>query len=173
MRDPALPDWLPDLIPFDWNAIEATIERAYGIFVRDFFDPKTSLSFRGRRLAIKRHPEFDGKSATFWHLVTAGDDEASRAPDRERLERIAWPRAMIIEAESGSSRVRLWKNQRKRRGHARSARWVIALPDFSYVVVLDDRGNYVLLWTAYTVREEHHGRKLRREHDAWVASQKG
>jgi len=173
MRDPAAPDWLPELVTCDWKDMEGTIERAYKVFVRDFLDPSAALSFQQKRLAIKRHPEFDGKSATFWHLVTAGQNEATRAIDRERVERIAWPRAMIIEADRESPRVPLWRNRRKKRGHAMSARWIIALPDYSYVVVLDDRADYVVLWTAYTVREEHRQRKLRREHDAWEASQKG
>lgn len=45
---------------------------------------------------------------------------------------------------------------------------MIALGDFSYVVVLADRGDYVLLWTAYCVEMEHRRQKLRREYEAFV-----
>lgn len=42
-------------------------------------------------------------------------------------------------------------------------RIVIALEDFSYVVVLADRRDYILLWTAYCVEREHTRRKLKNE----------
>ncbi len=41
--------------------------------------------------------------------------------------------------------------------------------DFSYVVVLADRGEYVLLWTAYCVEQEHRRQKLRREYEAFIS----
>jgi len=65
----------------------------------------------------------------------------------------------MIEAVTGG-RVRCWRNQRNK-----DARVVIALDDFSYLVVLADRGRYVLLWTAYSVEREHMRRKLRKEYD--------
>ncbi len=36
MKDPAAPAWLPDLIEFDWNLYQQSIERAYEIYTRDF-----------------------------------------------------------------------------------------------------------------------------------------
>ncbi len=48
-------------------------------------------------------------------------------------------------------------------------RIVMAIPDFSYVVVLADRGSYVLLWTAYYVEHDHRRRKLEAEHGEWHA----
>ncbi len=52
-------------------------------------------------------------------------------------------------------------------------RILIALPDFSYLVVLADRGDFVLLWTAYPVEHDHQKRKLWKECNAWISSQKG
>lgn len=48
-------------------------------------------------------------------------------------------------------------------------RVVIALADFSYVVVLADRGEYVILWTAYCVEHEHRRGKLRKEYERSLA----
>ncbi len=118
-------------------------------------------------MGLKRYPESDGKSATFWHFVTEKGSEANRVPAPERLARIAWPRALVIEADKGSSLVKVWKNKR----HGRSIRWVIALTDFSYIVVLDDRGEYVLPWTAYTVHKDHSREKLWKEYHGWKDSQ--
>jgi hypothetical protein len=114
-------------------------------------------------MGLKRHPELDGKSATFWHFVTEGSIEADRIPVRERLERIAWPKAILVEAGNDPSRVLVWANERCRSTHVKSTRWIVALYDFSYVVVLDEREDYVLPWTAYPVAEDHRRRKLRRE----------
>jgi hypothetical protein len=137
---------------------------AYAIFWRDFGEFRTRPTFQGRRLGLKRHPEIEGKSATFWHFVTEGADESNRTPVRERLERIGWPRALIEEASHSSPRVRVWASLR-----SRATRWLIALDDFSYVVVLDDRGDFLLPWTAYWVGEDHRRRKLQREFEVWQA----
>jgi hypothetical protein len=36
----------------------------------------------------------------------------------------------------------------------------LALPDFSYLVVLADRGRFLLPWTAYHLERPHERRKL-------------
>ena len=50
---------------------------------------------------------------------------------------------------------------RNRKGH--EWRIVIALDDFSYIVVLALREGYAILWTAYHVEREHRRAKLRKE----------
>jgi len=44
---------------------------------------------------------------------------------------------------------------------------LLALVDFSYLVVVVDRGSYVLPWTAYYVEQEHSRTKLRTEFEAY------
>jgi len=155
-------DWLPDLITLgaydgDWpNYCEAI----YAIFHRDFVESKPT--YTGKRFALKRHPEYDGKAATFWHLISEGKDEEERTPVMRRCERIAWPKP-IIEA-NGDENVRIWKNRR-----GRSERILIAVEDFSYVVILDDREDFVLLWTAYYVQYPKQRRRMEREYEEWRA----
>lgn len=48
-------------------------------------------------------------------------------------------------------------------------RWLVASEHVHHLVVLDDRGDYVLLWTAYPVEQDHGRRKLRRRYEASVA----
>ena len=154
-------DFLPTLVLFedygnDWHSY---LEAIYRFFCQEFVSSKPN--FEGKRFALKRHPILDGKEATFWHLISEGEVEGERLPDLRRCERIRWPRPMIEAIKS--SHVRCWRNKRKE-----EERIVIALGDFSYVVVLADRGDYVLLWTAYCVEMKHRRQKLRREFEAFV-----
>lgn len=146
-------EWLPELISFrgDWDEY---IEQLYAIFRQDFID--CPPSYNNRRFAMKKHPVFKGKEATFWHLISEGSVEEERTPDFRRCERICWPRSII---ETGHLHgIKIWKNQRQGK-----TRVLLALDDFSYIVVLDERVEYYLLWTAYPVEREHQRRKLERE----------
>lgn len=151
---------LPPLVllrDFDYNW-EEYLEAIYRIFCRDFVASKPY--YVGKRFALKRYPMIKEKEATFWHIISEGEVEDERLPDLRRCERISWPRP-IIEAIQ-SKYVRWWCNKRKE-----EVRIVIALEDFSYLVVLADRGDYLLLWTAYCVEHEHRRRKLQREFEAY------
>lgn len=159
--------WLPPLVPLDkfngdW---ESYIEHIYGLFCRDF---KTKgLTFRGATLGLKRHPQLLGKEATFWHLTSEGRVEKERLPDLRRCERICWPRAMIDAANSYSNEVLVWRNDRQtKRGLENNI--VLALTDFSYQVILRDRQSYILLWTAYLVKNP---RKSEKEYQAYLQTQ--
>jgi len=150
--------WLPDLVLLsdyggDWLRY---LEAVYEIFWHDFVVSPPAM-FDGKRFALKRHPLEQGKEATFWHLISEGKVEQDRVPDLRRCERIRWPRAIIDADESVVCR---WKIQR-----GSDQRIVIALEDFSYVVVLTDRGEYVLLWTAYQVERNHRRESLKREYE--------
>ncbi len=155
-------DWLPELVLFeahggDWPRY---VEAIYAVFRRDFV--VTRPQYRGRPLNLKRHPMSEGREATFWHFISEGANEAERTPDFRRCERIAWPRPIVEAAESG--RIRGWTNTR-----GREERVVLAVEDFSYIVVLADRGDYLLPWTAYTVTHHHQRQKLQREYETWLA----
>ncbi|MBT9555754.1 MAG: hypothetical protein IV100_06975 [Myxococcales bacterium] len=161
MSDESL-DWLPGLLHFesfdgDW---ERYIDAVYAVFRRDFVSSRPA--FDGRPLNLKRHPISEGREATFWHFISEGQNEAERVPDLRRCERIAWPRPIIEAVTSG--RVLCWPNTR-----GREQRFVLAVEDFSYVVILADRGHFLLPWTAYCVERDHQRRKLQKEWEAWKA----
>lgn len=152
---PALPDWLPDLVPFsdyggDWRAY---LDALYVFFSRDFIDSKPS--FRGVRLGLKRHPIIDGKEATFWHMISEGSEESERLPDMRRCERIRWPRPIIENADDRV--VKIWRESRK--GDVRIHLW---FESAEYLVVLNERNGYLLPWTAYPVTRTHEHQKLNR-----------
>jgi hypothetical protein len=150
------PDWLPSLVLFsdyegNW---EKYVEVLYEYFKQDFIQKQTR--FQGIQLRLKSYPLSQGKEATFWHLISEGKTEEDRIPDLRRCERIRWPRPMIINFKE--SQIKLWKNQR--RGETRICLW---LEDQEYIVILAERKDYVLLWTAYMVTENHSKRKLQKE----------
>jgi hypothetical protein len=160
-----LPDWLPPLVTMEdhnhnWDAYLSAIHR---IFLRDFGGQRPD--FRGRRMGLKRHPIIEGMSATFWHFISEGMGEDDRTVDFRRCERIAWPLAIIKAVDRGD--ILCWEQS-----HGRNLRIILALPDFSYVVILADRGEFVLPWTAYCVERSHQRTKLERAFKAWSKAQK-
>jgi hypothetical protein len=148
--------WLPALALFeeyggDWDRY---LEALYAFFKQDFIDSRPA--YNGVTLALKRHPVIQNKEATFWHIISEGDSEADRVPDMRRCERIRWPRPVI--EHSADAAIKIWSNER--RGEKRICLW---LEDAEYLVILAERKGYILLWTAFTVEQEHSKRKLRRE----------
>ena len=162
------PDWLPQMVLFsdyggDW---ESYLDAIYDYFKQDFVDSKPV--FQGRRLGLKRHPMAQGKEATFWHMIQEGVVEEDRTPDFRRCERIRWPRP-IIEHDADKT-IKVWVNQR--RGEQRICLW---FEQENYLVILADRGNYILPWTAYLVEQPHRQRKLQKEYEEYCRNkgQKG
>jgi len=164
--------WLPALVLLadssgDWGRY---VEHLYAYFVADFEIAKPS--WPGKRVGLKRHPEYDGKSATFWHFLSDGADEAERIPDLRRCERIRWPRPMMdgfnqSKPDLATARMIWWKNRR-----SNEDRYLLALPDFSYIVVVADRGEFVLPWTAYTVDRDHQRNKLKKDFEFYWEARK-
>jgi len=155
------PSWLPEILPFhgDWSAY---VEEVYQVFRKDFFIER--VHFRDRRVSVRSEPRDQGKEAGFWHAISEGKEETNRIPDLRRCERVRWIRALL---EADTANVRIWKNWR-----GSDRRILVALPDFSYVVVLADRSKYVLFITAFCVEREHRRKKLRKEWEAWNQSAK-
>jgi hypothetical protein len=155
-------DWLADLVTLgscndQWDVYLSVV---YAVFHDDFVSSKPR--FDGRRFAVRTNPMQNGKEAGFWHLISEGTVEAERTIDIRRCERIRWPRP-IIEAFAGDD-VRCWRNQR-----GSDERILIAIDDFSYLVVLSDRGSHVLLITAYHVPRGHRKKKLEREYEGSIS----
>jgi hypothetical protein len=152
--------WLPPLVLLDsfggnW---EKYLEVIYIWFRQDFI--ASQPSFRGVKLALKRHPVYEGKEATFWHIISEGDEEGNRLPDIRRCERIRWPRPII--ENSTEVVIKVWENER-----GQEKRVCLWLESCEYLVVLAVRSGYILLWTAYPVTRGHQKRKLEKEYLAF------
>lgn len=152
--------WLPQLEPFsshggNWENYLAFI---YSVFCADFRDSRPS--FRGVPLALKRQPVIADKEATFWHIISEGNVEKERIPDMRRCERIRWPKPSIENCDDDDVKVWTENRGRERRTHV----W---LEPESYLVVLNHRKGYTLLWTAYFVQRDHERRKLNQRYDRY------
>lgn len=147
----------------NWANFTPYCDALYAIFVADFV--KSTPTFQG--VPVKYHGKIiEGKISAFWHVISAGKIEEDRTPDERRCERIAWPKQLIALAEAG--KIPWWENN-----HNKDNRIVIALPDYSYVVILARRNGYYLLYTAYHVERKHQQDKFRKEHQAYLTAHKG
>jgi hypothetical protein len=152
--------WLPALVMLekyggDWQKY---LDALYAYFKADFIDSRPT--YDGKRMGLKRYPLSQGKEATFWHLISEGESEVDRVPDMRRCERIRWPRPVI--EHSGEKAVKVWKNVRN--GETRICLW---LESEEYLVVLAERKEHVLPWTAYMVARDHQKQKLQREFEEY------
>ncbi len=165
--------WLPDLILFtDYNGDWPSYERAlYDVFVTCFITSE-STAFSPKRLAVKKQPYPKNRELGFWHLISeeqnrrrgAPPNEEERTPDMRRCERIRWPRPVIDKYQSDC--VVYWRTEERRQLFT-----LIALPDFSYALILREGENYMQLVTHY-VTWERRGQEFRAQYEEYVASGK-
>ena len=154
---------LPDLIElseFGGNFSEY-LEAVYELFKQDFITKRPV--YRGIRLGLKKHPQFEGKEATFWHMTSEGKDEATRTPDLRRMERIKWPAVLINHSEH--PHLKVWENSR-----GTETNILIFHEDENYLVVLRKRREYILPWTAYFIEYTNRKKKLLKEYEDYIKS---
>lgn len=154
---------LPEIIELSQYGgnFHAYLEAIYELFKRDFIDSKPT--YRGVRLGLKRYPLSQDKEATFWHMTSTGEDEATREPDLRRLERIQWPAPMINNSEHPYLKV--WENTRGNKTNI-----LIFHEKENYLVVLRKVKDYILPWTAYLIEYSSHKRKLLEEYEMYIKS---
>ena len=154
---------LPDLIElsdFGGN-FHNYLEAVYVYFKQDFIEKRPA--FRGTRLGLKKYPLSQGKEATFWHMTSEGEDEATRVPDLRRMERIKWPAFMINFSEHPYLKV--WENTRGNKTNI-----LIFHEDEEYLVVLRKANDYILPWTAYLINYKSRKNKLLKEYESYIKS---
>ncbi len=155
---------LPELIYLnDYSGnYEAYIAAVYEVFRRDFVVNRPL--FQGVRLRLKCHPYFQDREYTFYHITHEGDQEDQRIPDLRRCERIGYARVLIENADHPSLKV--WRQVRNGKN-----RIAIYHEEESYLVILDDRSEYILLWTAFYVRHNSFHKKLMKEYEEYIKNQ--
>lgn len=160
---------LPDLLLFEhfkgnW---ENYLTALHDCYYEDFVDH--TPFFEGIPIRVRRDQKYNGKDLTFWHLISEGSVEEDRIPDIRRCERIRWPRR-LIECENTQD-VKVWLNIRAK-GNQQEERVILALNDFSYVVVLAKAGKGYKLITAYWIESKHRQNKLRKEYEEYLMTKK-
>lgn len=163
---------LPDLLlleHYDGN-YDIYIDAVYSIFHRDFIENKTK--FRGEELKLKWYPIYQEKAYTFYHITHKGEDEQNRLPDLLRCERIPWANPTIQNCDNLN--LKIWPQVRQGRGGLKNRLciWLQLVDEPDYIVVLDIRENYKLLWTTFVPEYPHEKRKKQKEYEAWLKTQK-
>lgn len=155
---------LPDIIELNEyrGDFSLFLEAVYQVFKKDFVT--TIPIFQGVKLGLKKYPLIEGKEYTFYHMTHKGDVENERVPDLRRMERIAWPSPMIDN--SGIECLKVWRNTRRGKGGTKS-RILILHEVERYLVVLDDRGDYILPWTAYLIEGRRQLQKHLKEYETY------
>jgi hypothetical protein len=133
------------------------LAKLYDIFRTDFLKSQPSLI--GKVCIVSADLAADGKEEIFWHLITE-EQGGTRVPSMRRCERLCWVRPMIEGVPPG--RTNLWTELRP---HG-VTRVLVALNDFSHLVVLKDIKKNLLLITAFDVAHQHQRTRLQ---VAWQA----
>jgi hypothetical protein len=144
----------------DYEKYEVAVYAAYN----ETFSSK-QFYWGSKIIRHKQHPLIKGMSATFWHIVSTGKG-ADELPDLRRYERIAWPSYIMDYCLNCCDSLKVWKNKRK--GKTRILLWC---EEVEYLVILDERSDYCVFWTAYPVNREHTRTKLQREYDEYKKKQ--
>lgn len=170
----AMECWIPEEEDIDvsrpWGPQE---ESLYRIFQSEFIASKPM--FGGIPVNIRANPRFDKKEESFWHLTCRDYAKVdglpeSRVPDIGRCRKIRWPRAFIekhplcVDDEALGDTcggVLVWRSTHKPKKGRPKERVKMLLEEESYLVVLESRGRYYLLITAYPLEEESLERTMR------------
>lgn len=160
-------DWLPDLVLLNSyeNNWDKYLEALYAFYKTDFLDSKPK--YRNMHVGVKRLPLYKNKESNFWHLIQEAyenNKEEDRIPDLRRCERIRWPRPVI--ENTTKPMILVWENTRHSSAGVEK-NICLWLKEKEYLVVLRKRKNYLLLWTAYPVTQEHRKARLQKEYDAY------
>ena len=152
---------LPDIIALEdfGGNFSLFLEAVYQIFKTDFVETKPT--YAGKKLRLKSHPYIDGKEYTFYHFTHDGDIETERLPNLRRMERIGFPRPIIDY--STDSVLKVWKVKRGTKD-----RILILHEQEKYLVVLDDRKDYILPWTAYYIENGSRVNRYIKEYEAYI-----
>ncbi|MEI6089397.1 MAG: hypothetical protein WCR42_03005 [bacterium] len=143
----------------DWMKFENAV---YQAFYNDFV--RTKPTFRETKIELKSPLLEDGREYTFYHMVSSGYDESSRKPDLRRYERIKWAKPTIEQCDNWSLKV--WPQERN--GKNRICIWLELDDEPDYIVVLDVRKNYILLWTTFTLNYKHEKKKKMKEYQEFL-----
>jgi hypothetical protein len=160
---------LPPLISFeDFPGADSAakwplyVNQIYDVFCQEVAHAK--LSFRGLPIKCRYEKPYEGKHASFWHLMSEGQVEEDRTPDLARCARIPWIAEVIRHADDLNFVRCLDQYRETSRGRKkRVALWVYKQ---DYAIILEPRENCCFLITTYCVRP---GQKLKFEKE-WRAS---
>ena len=165
------------------------VEKKYSLYKIEFIDG--SVSVNGKRVGLKTYPMIDGKCGTFFHIISKGvenshreliilpckeckfenpcldfheynpllhDLREKRAICPERLEKIDY----LVDFFT-TPHLKIWEKEHPSKKGVKK-RVLFYNEEKNYLVVLEDREIYYILWTAYPVGYESRKEKLLKEY---------
>lgn len=142
------------------------LHNLYQLFKAQLVEAKLIWPSNNKPVVLRRLPEVRNYHRTFWHIISSGHGRVeTRTINFERCRRLHWIREAYEEFKDHypnptEDPIKWWKSSRNG-----AVRYLLAKSDLSYVVVYEERTDYTLLITAYSVSQKHTQRKLAREHD--------
>ena len=161
------PSWLPDTVEYssygsNWHDFNDDI---YDVFCQDFVHHTVYLN--RKRVKISR-VEIQGKVEGFWKLISDNFNTPREKICIERSQRIPWVKPIIENASDGS--VTVYRDERKKKGHARRTYTVLWLEELDYKVVLREHPNHFFLVSSHFSNWPHSRRRQERERDDYFNS---
>lgn len=136
---------------------EEYLEETYQNFKTSFTIIKDNFTFNNKIIKFRYNPIRDKKEEVFWHITTT-DQNGIRHPDFERYQRINWAQHVLLQCFNSNQDCNLaWIRKKRNRIHI----WCVEL---DYIVVLEERKDYILFITAYPINREHSRNKLKKEY---------
>ena len=134
----------------------------YQVFLNEI---KTGLLYQDKIVTVRRHPEFEGKEDSFYHLTCVGEG-TDRLPDLRRSERLKWIKASIMDHEEKCSKECFKLYIKNKKVH------LLNTAD-RYLIVLEPRTDYVLLVTAFYIEHSHTLKKKNKEYEKYLMEVNG
>lgn len=164
--------WLPNLIYFDdfqdWSEYE---DYLYEIYLQDFKDKSSAPYILDKPITVRVNPTVGDKDQTFFHITSNSDfaktnDPNDRTPDFRRCERIAWPREIIdnylCNNDCECNKIKIWREPYKG-----NSRLHLLFEDVKFLVVLEERKDYVLFITSFYLERSHEIRKKLKKYEKY------
>ena len=151
----------PERVTNTFNDYSEYEDAVYQEYLKSFSNK--NFTFNGKKIVEKKHPMIAGKSGTFWHIISSGDDEASKLPDFNRYETVGWAGFILEYCLDNCTSKLVWevKKHTKTRVH-------IYCPEIEYVVVLDKREDFYIFWTAFPVKYQHTKQRFMKEYKEYL-----
>lgn len=148
----------PLILKSDNETFKDYENRIYSAFKTSFGNIKLNFTINEKPIRFRYHPFVEEKEEVFWHIVTT-ENNGARLKDSNRYSRIKWSEYVLFNCfEANEECSKAWIRSKNKRIHV----WCTSI---QYLVVLEERNDYVLFITAFPVNRRHTKEKLLSEYN--------
>ena len=143
--------------------IQSYTDTLYKIFHRDFIEQ--TITYNNKPVDIIHEKYYNGKERSFWHLISDGDEDINRTPHSTRAQFLPFVKPIITDTNKCTS-LKKWIKYYEKTKHYRHFIWCT---DVDFIVVLEDRGSYYKLITAFHVNS-HAKKSYEKSYNNYIKS---